>query len=313
MPTLALWNWHTPYARLLALSLPDWELLVLPTTHAPSGWRADQRPRPVNVRVLSAPGAVVDARPDVCLSQTYGDAAVFLTQVPARGYVLLLHNHAACEPPTLLHYLHVIGGAPNGRVVAISPMKAASWRQAGYDGPLEVILPGIPESDFGSWTGDDPVVLTVANNLRRPLFDLAAWEEATQGLPVRLVGEGNAGIPGAVGPAPSWEALRSEYQRARVYLSVCRSPYEDGYNLALLEAMATGVPCVCLDTPTVPTGVDRATTPERLAHFLRIYLGATGAPFHEWRGRIQAQVRAQFPFDRFAAYWRQVLEEVAGG
>ena len=50
----------------------------------------------------------------------------------------------------------------------------------------------------------------------------------------------------------NWDDLRRSYQRHRVYLNTTLDPYEDGYNLSMLEAMATGAPVVSCDNRSSP-------------------------------------------------------------
>lgn len=269
---ILIWCWHTPYTYLLARALPEHMFLALPTTHAPQGWRLDQRPLPRNIGFADEM-ALRHFPADLVICQTRQDCS------DARGYRLwgipalfLSHNRVEYDTP-MVEYLqrHVVTGS-HWQLVCISEMKAQTWRSAGYSQPITVIPPGIPLDEYGGWTGDGGYVLTVVNHLRRPLFDLDAWLEATRDLPVRLVGEGNEGIPGAVGPAANWEELKYEYRRARLYLNPTCPPAEDSYNLASLEALATGCPVGNL------------------------------------HGRMPSADK--FPFDLFARRWHDVLERI---
>jgi glycosyltransferase involved in cell wall biosynthesis len=48
-----------------------------------------------------------------------------------------------------------------------------------------------------------------------------------------------------------WNGLRATYSRDRAYLNLTREP-EAGHNLALLEAMASGMPVISLKHPSTP-------------------------------------------------------------
>lgn len=236
---IALWNWHTPYTYLLARALPEHTIYTLPTPYAPEGWLYHQRPMPENVFVTAAP----DAADDVLIAQTGQDLERAAADYGWEGPMLYLaHNHADLDPVSRWPL------AMQEPLVCISEMKAQSWQNAGYSARLvaedrfTVIPPGIPPGDYGGWIGKEPCILTVCNNSRRPLFDLGGWLEATRDLPTLLVGEGNEGIPGAMGPAKSWEELKGFYRDCRVYLNPTCPPYEDPFNLAALEALATGCP-----------------------------------------------------------------------
>ena len=99
----------------------------------------------------------------------------------------------------------------------------------------------------------------------------------------------------------------------RVYLHTARPPFEDGYNLAMLEAMATGVPVVTLAHPTSPIAdrgnglVGRSTLELRLALLelledaaLAARLGAAG----------RETVRDRFPITAFRERWSALLDEI---
>ena len=80
-------------------------------------------------------------------------------------------------------------------------------------------------------------------NLKRELASvngMADLEAAVAGLPFTLVGL-NPSIAGAR-LSRDWDDLRETFRAHRVYMHTTRAPFEDGYNLAMLEAMATGVP-----------------------------------------------------------------------
>lgn len=295
MRRLLLANHHTPYTSLLARALPEWGLQVVPTSHAPEGWRLDQRPKPLNVGFADS----VSFRytpPDVLLLQSPGDLVRFqncgLDDVPL---LYLSHNRVEYEwQPQLNPQLWRMP------LVCISDMKAKTWREAGYPNEITVIPPGIPTEDYGGWTGNEPRILTVANYLRRPLFDTGAWLAATEGLPVTLVGEGNEGLPGAVGSSPGWDELRALYRSHRAYLCVNKYPNEDPWNLAMLEAAATGMPLLLLHG--YPHG---HRTPQQLREEYQRLLEEPPGFDYGWRRYVQRE----FPFEDFSQAWSLVLEE----
>jgi glycosyltransferase involved in cell wall biosynthesis len=52
--------------------------------------------------------------------------------------------------------------------------------------------------------------------------------------------------------ANDWDDLKEQLRSYRVYLYTALYPYEDGYNLAMLEAMATGMPVATMRHRTSP-------------------------------------------------------------
>ena len=273
----------------------------MPTNHAPDGWRFDQRPKPDNVTVIEADGAPHDV--DVIVCQTGDDISAVVMDsrmghpidVPA---FYLSHNRWEYDA----HCADALN-VWEWPLVCISEMKAVTWRNAGYTHPITVIPPYIDVNEYNDgWTGEGGYILTVCNGLWRKLFDLDAWIAATRDLPVKLVGDNNESIPGAVGPSSSWDHLRSLYREARCYLSVNKWPNEDGYALALLEALATGVPTVALSNPTLPEGVPHGE-PWVLRASLEFLLKEPGMRM--------PNIAEQFPMERFRGEWLKVLESVA--
>jgi hypothetical protein len=86
-------------------------------------------------------------------------------------------------------------------------------------------------------------ILSVVNDwINRDIFcGFKIWQRVTQGLPVRVLGD----TPGLSKPAPSINALVSEYQQSAIFLNTSTiSPIPT----VLLEAMSSG--CACISTAT---------------------------------------------------------------
>jgi len=286
---VAIYCWHSPYIALLS-HIPDIELSVLPTGHAPRGWRDDQRVQPANVEIVPH----IPVKAEVMILQNKWDLALWADQ--RENYrtdpklVFLGHNRFEYEDqPDLARTLN------DGDVglVCISTMKALDWEANGYTDPIWVIPPGIPLQDE-PWVGNNGMILTVANNIRRPLFAFDRWLDITRGLPIALVGEGNENIPGAVGPAQSWEDLKQWYQESAVYLNPTTGATEDIYNLSLLEAQSFGCP--------------RAQVTESDP---RMWLEwcLQGGPWAQSASAVaRSDVQREFPMVHFIQRWQEVLQ-----
>ncbi len=135
----------------------------------------------------------------------------------------------------------------NGVFAAISGMKRDSW---GLDGPI--VKPGIPLDDYDGFEGSVAEALSVGNLFveRDFMLGYSAIAEGLADLPYRLVGV-NPSLPG-VRQAEDWDELRSFYRTHRVYVNATVEAFEDGYNLGMLEAMATGMPVVTTRNATSP-------------------------------------------------------------
>ena len=296
---ILLRNHHTPYLWLLATALPECEFAVLSSVHAPTGWRNDQRPLPPNVHVVNhAQGSW-----DVALLQAPEDLALFPDN-ESRRYAYVAHNLSKFEGIARFLSWRAIP------LIATSSKKRESFVRDGFTGRVWTVEPGLPLEQFPPWRGGGGYVLTVANNLRRPLFVCDAWCELVDqlqkrlGLPTRLVGEGNEGLPGAVGPATSWDALREEYQRCALYLDPIDPENENDFNLALMEAEATGCPMLYLKGEgdhSIPLSYLMGSVPRLLEETL---LWRVEQKRHEFRRRYPS-------FEQFSERWRLILEGVA--
>jgi glycosyltransferase involved in cell wall biosynthesis len=117
--------------------------------------------------------------------------------------------------------------------------------------------------------------LRVANHVTSKRVFLA-WdfhEEALAGLPMHLVGH-NPDMPG-VQAAACWDNLKSTFATHRFLVHTADARYEDGYNMAVLEAMAAGMPVLVNRHPTSivehgVTGFVASTPAEMRAHAERL-------------------------------------------
>ncbi|HIJ64434.1 MAG TPA: hypothetical protein HPP77_00680, partial [Candidatus Hydrogenedentes bacterium] len=187
-------------------------------------------------------------------------------------------------------------------------------KRADYGIPGRVIYPGIDVNEYGGYRGEVAEVLRVGNMMRARdrMFDVDFQERVCEGIPNRVVGH-DPGIAGAT-PSKSFEDLLESYRALRCLLHVTRQEYEDGYNLAMLEAMACGMPVVSLANRTSPlqdgvdgfVSFDAAILRDRLNGLLtdRDMACAIGA-----RGR--ETMAEKFPIGAFVENWRAAIETVA--
>jgi glycosyltransferase involved in cell wall biosynthesis len=110
----------------------------------------------------------------------------------------------------------------------------------------------VEPGDYLPWSGDLPAGLRVANHIaRRPHTLLWSFhEEAFRGLPVTIVGR-NPEWEG-VSPAANWTDLKETFARHRFYIHTADPKFEDGFNMAMLEAMAAGLAVLGNRHPTSP-------------------------------------------------------------
>ncbi|HYK88168.1 MAG TPA: glycosyltransferase [Acidobacteriota bacterium] len=234
-----------------------WRVGVV-TPLLPSGkvrrWDDRVRPLPDNVRVYpSLQSAVADCSWDWILAHNVNDLIdsrelrypkVFLVHGTLSGRML---QDGLVDRAAYLSGVRSLLATYKCRVVYISALKERDWGLPG-----DVIRTAINPKHYGGYRGDCSAVLQVSNHLKER-GAMLGWEihrEVCRDLPSLVLGE-NPNLPGSK-VAESWEELKGYYRTYRVYLHTALFPYEDGYNLASLEAMATGMPIATMAHPTSP-------------------------------------------------------------
>lgn len=141
-------------------------------------------------------------------------------------------------------YLATVGGVP----VAVTDMKARSWRLA----ECEVVESGACPTEYPDWHGTRAVGLRIANQVssRREYLAWDLHETAFDGTPIRLLGH-NPDMPG-VEPAAGWDDLKRELAAHRFLVHTAGPGLEDGFNMALMEGLAAGLPVIGNRHPTSP-------------------------------------------------------------
>lgn len=244
-------NRHTGYLYNLSKIGHQWSFL--------GDWKTENRPQPSNFhriewkearRAFATFDAVIghDIRLDLakflpyCLWRRKPYLQVLhgrrsrggFSRNRGRGYLKQLYSRSILGPSVALGWV---------KIIFISAYAGSDW---GLDGT--VIDPGIDLGELTPYAGTDPSLLVVGNMLHREHFAFRELEQIRRQVPVKIVGK-NTEI--ATREAQNWEELRSYYSQCRAYLNLTREP-EDGHNLALLEAMGSGMPVIALDHCSTP-------------------------------------------------------------
>ncbi|OQX65678.1 MAG: hypothetical protein B5M55_03445 [Desulfococcus sp. 4484_242] len=250
-------NWHTPYLSLLARL--DHHFDVAPANRQghihKEPWHENMRPLTPNVTPITTAEALKrlkNSHYDLVLGHNVADMA--FTRAFSLPKILVFHTRFLTEPrnrdrPEMIEACRrqireLISGV---YCVFIAETKRYDWGLPG-----EVIMPGVDVSLYGGYTGENPRVLRVGNfiRMRDETSGYSMQEAVLQGLPSLVMGD-NPDIPGAR-PSRDWEDLKQAYRENRLFLNTTIPEWEDGYNLAMLEAMATGMPVVSLSNPVSP-------------------------------------------------------------
>jgi hypothetical protein len=274
-------------------------------------WDERMRPVPRGARLIAAEALRSDC--DVVIAHNILD--LLLVRHLNAPKILVLHVNlaarAAEEPNApspadmsrqVSQYLSLIGGI----AVAVSGAKRDSW---GIE--CDVIRPAVDANEWSGYRGTEATLLRVANqvNARRARFAWDTHEGIVSGLPFKLVGH-NPDIVGSEA-SESWADLRDTYRACRAYVHTANPELEDGYNLAVLEAMATGMPVVSNAAPETPVvdgengfvGADTAALNARAGALL------DDAGLAQRLGaRARETVLDRFGLDAFVAGWGAAIE-----
>jgi glycosyltransferase involved in cell wall biosynthesis len=315
---LLTFNSHQPYLYALATALPWHVGVVIP--RAPSGadkpWDEGVRPLPSNVRVFpSLPAALGVGAWDCALAHNVHDLLefkdvpipkVFLVHGTITGRIL--QDGSSLDARAYAEQVQTLLQALGCTTVYISALKRDDWGLPG-----RVIETAFDYGAYGGHTGEVAGVLQVSNHLRErgAILGWDAHATVCDGLESLVLGR-NPGLEGAR-PAEDWDDLRLQYRRYRVYLHTAVHPYEDGFNLALMEAMATGMPIATVAHPTSPItdGVEGVVSDDARALRKKV-LALLADPE---AGRVMGQaarrrVQTRFPLDRFRGAWTTLADDL---
>ncbi|VAX24833.1 hypothetical protein MNBD_NITROSPINAE04-2505 [hydrothermal vent metagenome] len=304
-------NWHTPYLSMLAML--DHTFEIAPPnieTDLLGSWNEEMRPVPKNVTPISRAQMQDRIRNpgyyDLIIGHNVKD--IVMSKKIKTPKVLVFHNKLSAEaalgnqPGIIDEYRKFVRELVSGvYCVFISESKKSDWGLPGA-----IIMPGIDASLYGGYTGQIRRALRVGNSIkvRDLMTGYSLQEEVLEGLPNILIGE-NPDIPDCE-VSKGWGDLKKAYRENRLFINTTLHPWEDGYNLGLLEATATGMPVVSVSNPTCPItdGVDGYVcdgAKEMREKVIKLIDNQNLAKEIGGRGREMA--RRIFPMETFLAKW----------
>ena len=313
-------NAHQPYLHLFARLPVRMDVIQLPgARHVLQRWSNAVRPLPPGWRLLTpeqADACLREGAYDLALAHNVSDyidfnrydlPKILVIHVSLTGRIL--DEKSTVDRETYVADVARLLEMTGGRLVFISEAKKRDWGLPG-----EVIPHGLDPADYPPYTGEEPRILRVANHLRErdALLDYRAHAEISRGFPLTLIGE-NPGIPGAR-MSRSWDDLKALYRSHRLYLYTAVEGREDGYNLAMLEAMAAGMPVVTTAHSSTPIR-DRVNglvseDPERLRAGIRELLEDVEAA-RSLGAAARETVEREFSAEAFARRWTALFAAAA--
>ena len=303
------YNCHEPYLSLLA-RLPNIEIALIPTETKPS-WNQGARAKPPNI--LDFDHSPIDPSRDIVIGHNITDL-LELSHLPVPKIFVIhvsLNARMKEESPALSlaamqhstkSYLQTHGV----HTVAVSAMKKQSWNIGA-----QVILPAEDSDYFTGYHGTDSKLLRVVNqvHLREERFAWKDFCKITRSLPLSVIGT-NPQLPDSVHTS-SPEELREHYRSHRAYVHTAGKGLEDGFNMALVEAMLVGMPIISNTSAASPikngfNGFINSSTGE-LRKPAQLLLEN-----HEKALELGANARESalklFSLERFTTEWGQAIE-----
>ena len=243
--TLLVFNCHEAWVYQLRVLGYNLDIITGLEGRYKESWDEQMRPVPAGSRLVSLSQAHSTETPYYCIiaysiadlldvKHLSGPRLIVIHSTLERRVVEEKSNIAPEKMKAALHkYLQLVGG----HAVAVSALKGKSW------GITDDIVPfGVDADDYLPYSGEKCSGLRICNFVenRWKIFLWDFHERAFAGIPVQLVGH-DPNIPEAKA-AQSWEQLKKILQSHRFYIHTADQRYEDGYNMATLEAMAAGLP-----------------------------------------------------------------------
>ncbi len=225
---------------------------------------------------------------------------VFLVHGTLSGRIL--QDRSTIDRAIYVRNLQLLLAINHCRVVYISELKRRDWGMPG-----EIIRSAVDTSEYSGYRGDIRGILLVCNHLkeRGAMTGWETYQAVCHDLPCLVLGK-NPNL-GSSRVAANWEDLKEQFRSFRIYLYTPIYPYEDGYNLALLEAMATGMPVAALMHATSPVrggieGVVASNAEELRGKILSLLDNPAEA--RKMGEAAHARIEGEFPISAFKNAWQ---------
>jgi len=309
-------NWHEPYLCLLAKTGHDF--LVVEPEIAPGHyrrWDENMRPIPANVRLLTKKSAYEMLELgglDLIIAHNIKDL------IAIRDYslpkIVVFHNCLTTEiklgndQVNRREYLEQIRFLlKDVQKVFISEKKRQDW---GLNG--ELIVPGLDVSEYGGYKGNRETVLQVGNLLKERdlMMGYSTSQQIVGSHPLTTLGI-NPHIPGSR-LSEGFQDLLENFRCCRVFINTTVEEYEDGYNLSMLEAMATGMPVVSSWNKSSPIEDGKNGFISKELNYLnqRIdFLLKNPEEARKLGEQARKTVQDKFPLNKFLQSWQKVIEK----
>ncbi|TWG81756.1 Glycosyltransferase [Cupriavidus gilardii J11] len=311
---LRILTWHVHGNYLYYLSQIPHDLYLVTKPGSPAGYAGAVGALPWGPNVHEVPYDEVPAREFDCVLYQHQrhydtDRLDLLTAAQRRLPTIFLEHDPPQQHPTAT--LHPVQD-PNVMLVHVTPFNALMWDNGVT--PSRVIEHGVLVDPAVRHSGELARGISVVNNLARRGRRLGAdvYAQARERVPLDLVGMA-AEEAGGLGEVPNPE-LAAFVARYRFFFNPIRYT---SLGLAVVEAMAIGMPVVGLATTELPTVIRNGesgyvdTRVDVLVGVMRELLKDPGMA-RQWGEAARTTARQRFGIGRFVDDWCRALAEVTG-
>lgn len=312
IPDVLIWHIHGSYLNYIVRASANFYLPVKPGR--PEGYGGKGRTFRWPDNVHEVPAEEVKRLPlDLVIHQTpknyFEDQYEILSEQQRRlPRIYLEHNTPKGHPTDTRHPVD----DPDTLLVHVTHFNRMMWDSGRC--PTLVIEHGVVLDEGIHYTGDLDRGIVVVNGLKRRnrISGYDVWQQLRRRVPLDLVGMDSEEL-GGLGDVPHTDLLQVE-ARYRFFFNPIRYT---SLPLALVEAMAIGMPIVALATTEVPAVVDDGVNGyvsndlDYLAEgMLRLLSDRREAARMGRRSREMA--RERFSIERFSRDWERAFALVVG-
>lgn len=315
---LLVFNCHEAWVHQLRLLDYDLDIICGLRGHHAQGWDTHMRPVPARARLIGLEEALTSGERYACIiAHNPTDLMDIRTRTEPRLLMLhlslgarLVEERSALTAEQARQILHRYVRLSGTHVAAVTLAKGRSW---GF--PDDIVPPAVEPDEYPPCVGRMVCGLRVSNFILRRKKSLY-WtfhEQAFAGLPIRVVGH-NPDMPGA-SPSRDWEHLKDLFRTSRFYIHTADPDLDDGYNIATLEAMATGLPVLSNRHPTsiIEHGVSGflSDDPKELRNYARLLLDDKELALEMGR-QARLTVRRRFTPEAFRSNMERAIATARG-
>ena len=243
--TLLVFNCHEAWVYQLGVLGYNLDIIIGLRGRNRLNWDERIRPVPHNSRLITLSEALQSTINYYCII-THNMTDLLDVKLRPEPKITIIHlpiearvveEKSKIEPEKMKQVLHEYMELIGGHAVAVTMSKGKSW-----DFTEDIVLNSSNPEDYLPYSGHLACGLRIANciGIRKKCLLWDFHEIAFNTIPVRIVGH-NPDMSG-VKASESWDNLKEMLQSHRFYIHTADPKYEDGFNMATLEAMAAGMP-----------------------------------------------------------------------